>query len=38
MKVFNHENIVKFYDTYEDENYIYIVQEYCNGGCLEDFL
>ncbi|PRQ47906.1 putative protein kinase CAMK-CDPK family [Rosa chinensis] len=31
-----HNNIVKFYDAYEDHDNVYIVMEYCAGGELLD--
>ena len=33
-----HPNIIKFYDTFEDEKYIYLIIEYMNNGSLNDFL
>ena len=30
----DHPNIIKCYETFEDEHYIYIVMEYCSGGEL----
>ena len=30
----DHPNIVKYYETYDDVKYIYLVMEYCNGGEL----
>lgn len=30
----DHPNIVKYYETYIDEKYIYLVMEYINGGEL----
>ena len=38
MKVFDHPNIVKFYEVYEDVKEIHLVQEYCSGGELLDKL
>jgi serine/threonine protein kinase len=32
----DHPNIVKYYETYEDTKYIYLVMEYCAGGELFD--
>jgi len=29
---------VKYYETYDDPKYMYIVMEYCNGGELLDKL
>ena len=34
----DHPNIVKYYETFEDSKYIYIVMEYCSGGELFDQL
>ncbi|KAL8152012.1 hypothetical protein V2J09_021820 [Rumex salicifolius] len=31
-----HENVVQFYDAFEDENYVYIAMELCEGGELLD--
>lgn len=30
----DHPNIVKYYETYDDAKYMYLVMEYCNGGEL----
>ena len=30
----NHPNIVKYYETYDDEKYFYLVMELCEGGEL----
>ena len=32
----DHPNIVKYYETYDDTKYIYLVMEYCSGGELFD--
>ena len=32
----DHPNIVKYYETYVDEKYIYLVMEYIGGGELFD--
>jgi len=32
----DHPNIVKYYETYVDEKYIYLVMEYIDGGELFD--
>lgn len=32
----DHPNIVKYYETYDDTKYMYLVMEYCNGGELFD--
>ena len=34
LREVDHPNIIKFYDTYEDSDHIYIVMEYCSGGEL----
>ena len=34
LKISQHPNIIKLYDIYENENYIYIIMEYCSGGDL----
>ena len=34
LKIGQHPNIIKLYDVYENENYIYIIMEYCSGGDL----
>ena len=33
-----HPNIIKYYETFEDENYIYLIIEYANNGSLVSFL
>lgn len=32
----DHPNIVKYYETYDDTKYMYLVMEYCPGGELFD--
>ena len=34
LKIGQHPNIIKLYDIFENENYIYIIMEYCSGGDL----
>lgn len=34
----DHPNIVKYYETYDDESKLYLVMEYINGGELFDKL
>ena len=34
LKIGQHPNIIKLYDVFENENYIYIIMEYCSGGDL----
>ncbi|CAF1426159.1 unnamed protein product [Adineta ricciae] len=38
LKHIKHENIVEMYDFSWDENYIYIVMEYCAGGDMSMFI
>ena len=38
MKNLNHDNIVKLYDTIENEDYMYLILEYCEHGDLKKFL
>ena len=34
----SHQNIVKYYNYYEDKDKIYIIMEYLEGGTLKDFI
>ena len=34
MTTVDHPNIVKYYETYDDRKYIYLVMELCRGGEL----
>ena len=34
----HHPNIVKYYETYDDVKYMYLVMEYCPGGELFDLI
>lgn len=36
MQTVDHPHIIKYYETYEEENYIYLVMELCENGTLED--
>merc|ERR1719191_484568 len=36
MKVMDHPNILKLYETFEDHKYIYLIMELCTGGNLID--
>ncbi|KAJ3693989.1 hypothetical protein LUZ60_009469 [Juncus effusus] len=36
MSLRGHENIVQFYNVYEDDSFVYIVMELCEGGELLD--
>jgi serine/threonine protein kinase len=38
MKFCNHKNIVKYIDSFEDSDYIYLVQEYMDGGDLLNYI
>ena len=34
LRATDHPNIIKLYDTFEDEDHLYLVMEECNGGEL----
>ena len=36
LKMIDHPNVLKFYETFEDETNLYIVTELCHGGDLMD--
>lgn len=36
LSTVDHPNIVRYYETYEDLKYLYLVMEYCPGGELFD--
>mmetsp|Transcript_44477 Transcript_44477/g.128552 ORF Transcript_44477/g.128552 Transcript_44477/m.128552 type:complete len:533 (-) Transcript_44477:95-1693(-) len=36
MRLMDHPNIIKLFETFEDKNYIYLVMELCTGGELFD--
>ena len=38
LKIAKHPNIIKLYDVYENEKYIYIIMEYCPGGDLFSYI
>lgn len=38
LKKLDHPNIIKYYETYENAKYLYIVMEYCPGGELFDVI
>lgn len=36
MKTLDHPNIIKLFETFEDDDYLYLVLEYCAGGDVLD--
>ena len=38
LKTLDHPNIIKLFDCYFDNSYYYMVEEYCNGGDLFDYI
>lgn len=38
LKTLDHPNIIKLYEVFECENAVYLVQEYCDGGELFDYI
>ena len=38
LKIAKHPNIIKLYDVFENEKYIYIIMEYCSGGDLFSYI
>jgi calcium-dependent protein kinase len=36
LKALDHPNIVKYYETYDDVKFLYLVMQYCPGGELFD--
>ena len=38
LKTVDHPNIIKLFDCYYDSNYYYMVEEYCSGGDLYDYI
>jgi len=38
LSKFNCDNIVKYYDTFKDNNNIYILMEFCSGNNLRNFI
>ena len=38
LKTVDHPNIIKLFDCYYDKNFYYMVQEYCSGGDLFDYI
>ena len=38
LKIAQHPNIIRLYDVFENEKYIYIIMEYCGGGDLFSYI
>ena len=38
LNILDHPNIIKYFESYEDRYYMYIVMEYCSGGELFDYI
>ena len=38
LKTLDHPNIIKLFDCYYDSRYYYMVEEYCSGGDLFDYI
>ncbi len=38
LKHLDHPNIVKYYDYFEEEDYIYLMMEYLEGGTLQQYM
>jgi len=38
LKTVDHPNIIKLFECYYDNNYYYMVEEYCSGGDLFDYI
>ena len=38
LKTLDHPNIIKLFECYYDNNYYYMVEEYCSGGDLFDYI
>lgn len=38
LKSLDHPNIVKYIETFENSDYLYIVTELCQGGELYDYI
>ena len=38
LRTIDYPNIIKLFDCYYDNNYYYMVEEYCSGGDLFDYI
>lgn len=38
LREVDHPNIIRFYETYQDQKYFHFVMEYCQGGELFDMI
>ena len=38
LKTLDHPNVIKLYELFEDEDSVYLVQEFCDGGELFDYI
>jgi calcium-dependent protein kinase len=38
LKTLDHPNVIKLYESFEDDTDVYLVQEFCNGGELFDYI
>ena len=38
MRLLDHPNIVRLYETFEDEKHVYMVVEICKGGELFEYI
>ena len=38
LKTVDHPNIIQLFDCYYDNNYYYMIEEYCSGGDLFDYI
>ena len=38
LRALDHPNIIKLFDCYQDRRYYYMVEEYCSGGDLFDYI